>query len=111
MAAVWDQREATVRSVATAVNAGGDRARAYTTILTVMQRLDAKGLLERRRHGKRDVYVAAIGREDYMRARSQVDVDALLAQYGDMAFAHFAQRLRELDPARRSALRRLAGDD
>lgn len=111
MRAVWDQGEATVRSVNDAVNAASDRARSYTTILTVMVRLDEKGFLERRRDGKRDVYSAAIDRDHYMRTRSEADVDALLEEYGDVAFAHFARRLSELDPKHRRRLRRLARDD
>ena len=54
MAAVWAQGEATVRSVTEAVAEDGPRS--YTTILTVMTRLDRKGFLDRRREGKRDVY-------------------------------------------------------
>ncbi len=51
MSAVWDQGEATVRSVTDAVAVDGPRS--YTTILTVMTRLDRKGFLDRRREGIR----------------------------------------------------------
>ena len=53
-------REATVRDVQEALNARGGKVRAYTTLLTVMTRLDAKGLLVRRRAGRLDVYAPAL---------------------------------------------------
>ncbi len=111
MAAVWEQGEATVRTVADAVAANADRPRSYTTILTVMIRLDEKGFLARRREGKRDIYVAAIERETYQRVRSEAEVDAILDAYGDLALARFARRFAELDPAHQRALRRRARRD
>ena len=106
MAAVWDQGEATVRSVTDAVAADG--ARSYTTILTVMTRLDRKGFLDRRREGKRDVYVAGVDQDEYRRLRSAADVDAVVDAYGDLALAHFVRRFAKLDPAHQRALRRRA---
>lgn len=109
MTAVWAQREATVRSVTDAVAADGPRS--YTTILTVMTRLDRKGFLSRRREGKRDVYVAAVEEDDYRRARSEAEVDALVDAYGDLALAQFARRFSRLDPSHQRALRRRAEVD
>ena len=61
MEEVWLQGEATVRSVREALNAGaGQPERAYTTVLTILQRLDAKGLVERERADKADVYHAGL---------------------------------------------------
>jgi predicted transcriptional regulator len=110
MAAVWDQGEATVRSVTDAVAEQVDQPRSYTTILTVMIRLAAKGFLDRHRQGKRDVYVAAIDRDTYNRSRSKAEVDALVDKYGDLALAQFARRFSELDPSHQRTLRRRARD-
>ena len=52
MEEMWGRGEATVRDVQQALNARGDKERAYTTLLTVMTRLDGKGLLTRRRSGR-----------------------------------------------------------
>ena len=60
MEEVWARSEATVRDVQEALNARGDKTRAYTTLLTVMTRLDGKGLLVRRRAGRLDVYAPAM---------------------------------------------------
>jgi predicted transcriptional regulator len=107
MAEVWRQEEVTVREVLEALNQG-PKQRAYTTIMTIMSRLDEKGLLRRRRVGKTDVYWSAMSREEYLEARAETEVDGLVADYGDVALAHFARQLETLDPKRRRQLRRLA---
>ena len=111
MAAVWSQGEATVRSVTDAISADANGERSYTTVLTVMIRLDSKGFLERRREGKRDIYVASVDEEDYRRARSEAEVDAIVDAYGELALAQFARRFSKLPPARQRALRRRARGD
>ena len=82
--------------------------RAYTTLLTVMTRLDAKGLLVRRRAGRLDVYAPALTRDEYFHTRAEAEVAALVEDFGDLALAHFARHIRQLDPQRLETLRRLA---
>jgi predicted transcriptional regulator len=106
---VWEHEERTVRAVLDAINARSEPARAYTTILTVMQRLHAKDMLRRERRGRSDVYVATLTRDQYAEARAEVEVGALVAEYGDVALAHFSRHIRGLDPDRRKQIRRLAG--
>jgi predicted transcriptional regulator len=105
---VWRQGETTVRAVLDAVNARASKRRAYTTIMTIMSRLDRKGLLTRRREGKADIYSPALSREDYHEARARAQVGALVDEYGDVALVHFARQMAKLDPDRREKLRRLA---
>lgn len=107
MEELWHRRRATVREVMDALNANADRPRAYTTYMTVMARLDGKGLLRRRRAGKTDVYRPALDRDAYRRRRAQAEVDDLLGEYGDVALAQFMERVDALDPARAEELRRL----
>jgi predicted transcriptional regulator len=111
MTEIWRLEEATVRTVADAINARAERARSYTTYLTVLVRLHRKGFVARRRVGKHDVYRPAVSREEYRRTRSGADVAALIDEYGDLALAHFARRYSALTPAQKRALRRLAADD
>ena len=109
MEEIWGQGEATVRSVRDALNAEASQPeRAYTTVLTILQRLDAKGLVARHRNGKTDVYSAALPREEYLGARADAEVSELLDHYGELALVQFARRMAALDPERRAALQRLA---
>jgi predicted transcriptional regulator len=107
MRELWRQGEATVRQVLEVLNRGS-KARAYTTIMTIMGRLEAKGAVRRRRNGRSDVYRPVLSREEFAQARARAEVDGLVADYGDVALAHFARQLEELDPARRRQLRKLA---
>jgi predicted transcriptional regulator len=108
MEQVWRLGDATVHAVRDELNARSDKQRAYTTVMTVMSRLCTKGVLERERRGRRDHYVATISRSDYINARAGLEVDSLVAEYGDIALAHFAGHMARLDPGRRARLRRLA---
>ena len=108
MDAVWDAEEASVRAVMEACNGGRSAPRAYTTYLTILVRLDRKGLLARRREGKTDHYRAVLSRDEYQAARARAEVEALVGQYGDVALSQFARHMAQLDPARRRALQRLA---
>lgn len=54
---VWDGGESTVADVHVRIQA--DRPVAYTTVMTVMKNLEAKGYLVRTRDGRQDRYRAA----------------------------------------------------
>ncbi|MGH2716327.1 MAG: BlaI/MecI/CopY family transcriptional regulator [Thermoleophilaceae bacterium] len=108
MGEVWRHGQATVREVLTALNRGA-KERAYTTVMTIMSRLDDKGLLTRTRVGKSDLYRPVMSREEYLNARAEAEVDALVDEFGDIALAHFAEQVEKLDGTQLRALRELAG--
>ncbi|MBA2513217.1 MAG: BlaI/MecI/CopY family transcriptional regulator [Solirubrobacterales bacterium] len=110
MEEMWQREDATVREVLEALNQG-PKQRAYTTVMTIMVRLDRKGLLRRRRRGKSDVYRPTLPRAEYLDARARTEVAALLEQYGDVALGHFANQVEALDPERLEQLRSLARRD
>ena len=110
MEEIWERGEASVREVMKALNAGADKERAYTTYMTIMARLDSKGLLERRRQGKTDFYTPRYARNQYSDLRARAELDSIVDQFGDLALAHIARQLAGLDPQRRRALQRLARD-
>ena len=80
-----------VREVAAELNAGRDAALAYTTVMTVMSRLAAKGILARSRSGRRFVYAPVAA------DTAEIAVRGVLAEFGDAALARFVERA-ELDP-------------
>jgi predicted transcriptional regulator len=110
MEELWDRGGGTVRDVLDALNGRRSPRRAYTTILTVMQRLHGKDLLRREWRTRRHVYVPALTREEYAQARAEAQVGALVSEYGDVALAHFARAMSQLDPKRREQIRRMAED-
>jgi predicted transcriptional regulator len=111
MEEVWRQGETTVKLVMQALNRRAKPPRAYTTYMTVMRRLNDKGLLDRTRSGRHDTYAPRLSRDQYRQRRADAEVRGLVDQFGDVALAHFAKSLSTLDPARRRQLRRLADSD
>ena len=107
MEEVWRHGEASVRDVMEALNARAAKKRAYTTYMTIMARLDGKGMLERRREGKTDFYRPVYTRDQYADLRAQAEVDSVIDQFGDLALAHLARQMAQMDPQRRRALQRL----
>ena len=109
MEEVWRQgRPTTVKLVMEALNRKAKPPRAYTTYMTVMRRLNDKGLLDRSRTGRQDTYEPRFTREQYQELRAEAQVEGLVDEFGDVALAHFAKSLQGLDPARRRQLQRLA---
>jgi predicted transcriptional regulator len=87
MEVLWDRgTPATVREVAEVLR---DRDLAYTTVMTVLDRLAGKGMVERERAGRAWSYRPAASREAFI---AQLMLDALdLAGSRDAALVRFAR--------------------
>ena len=83
----------------------GDRQPAYTTVMTVLDRLARKGVVTRKLVGKAWEYTATLGREEFI-ARLMLGV---LDQAGsrDAALVHFA---RSVSADEAEALRAALGE-
>jgi len=108
METFWSIGEMSVRNVMDALNAGLPRPRAYTTYMTILVRLEAKGVLRRQRKGKTDCYSPVFSRTAYQQLRAESEIDAIVRDYGEVALTQFARRIARLDPQRRAALEHLA---
>lgn len=108
MEEVWRHGEISVRELMDSLNQRASKPRAYTTYMTIMSRLEDKGLLSRRREGKADHYSGVLSREQYRELRAQSEVHELVSEFGDVALAQFAREMNQLDPQRLRELRRIA---
>ena len=77
MKAIWKQRSATVRDVCNVISQ--KKATAYTTILTLMQILEKKGALIRKRVGRSYIYSPLISQ----RQATRNQVNDLLVRFFD----------------------------
>ena len=64
---LWRQEEASVREIYEQINQGGNSL-AYTTVLSLLQVMEQKGLVGHRSKGKAYVYVAKLQRDRTFRA-------------------------------------------
>lgn len=98
MDAIWEaNRPVSVREIVDALNERRAEPLAYTTVMTVMNRLAAKNVLTRQ--GQRRSYVYEATAPD----AAGIAVRDVIRTYGDAAVAHFVDEARA-DPC---ALRRL----
>jgi predicted transcriptional regulator len=105
MDAVWAaRREISVREVLEALNERRAEPLAYTTVMTVMNRLVAKGVLSR--HGERRRYRYRATASD----AAGIAVRGVIRTFGDAAVAHFLDEARA-DPGTLRRLRALLAED
>jgi predicted transcriptional regulator len=105
MDTVWRAGEAvSVRHVLDALNARRAAPLAYTTVMTVMNRLVAKSILAR--HGEQRSYVYEATATD----AAGIAVREVIRTHGDAAVAHFVDEARA-DPDVLSRLRALLAEN
>jgi predicted transcriptional regulator len=105
MEAIWDaSRPVSVREIVDTLNEHRAEPLAYTTVMTVMNRLVAKAALAR--HGERRSYVYEATAPD----AAGIAVRDVMRIHGDAALAHFVDEARA-DPGVLSRLRGLLAED
>lgn len=110
---LWQQPtgELTVRQVYEAVAIHRQPPLAYTTIMTVMSHLADKGLLNRRLNGKTHYYQARESREEFLSRSAARQVEMLVADFGELALAQFAEHLSTVNLQELARIARLANPD
>jgi predicted transcriptional regulator len=105
MDAIWEvSRTVSVREIVDALNEQRPKPLAYTTVMTVMNRLAAKNVLTRQ--GERRSYVYEATAPD----AAGIAVRDVIRTYGDAAVAHFVDEARA-DPGVLRRLRSLLEED
>ena len=106
MDALWASGPSTVRDVRQQL----ENKSAYTTIMTVMNRLVQAGWLRRHQadHGAYE-YAPVASRSDLLGQATRQTVDHLVQEYGDIALVQFMERLDQIPPEKKHQLRKLLG--
>lgn len=81
MALAWRDGEVSVREVHRALGEG----RAYTTVMTTLDRLFRKGLVTRRKSGRAFLYSPRVTREEFERGLAEDILDGLFSRTADEA--------------------------
>jgi len=102
LSALWEKGELSTPDVFSEV--GVPRGLAYTTILTVLQRLHRKGLVNRRASGKSHLYSPALTREQFSERRGEV-LAAAMVKLGSAGLSAFLSEADRLDPEFMAQLR------
>lgn len=99
---VWNLGEAKVRDVYRVLLK--KREIAYTTVMTIMGNLASKGALNRHWQNRAYVYVPAVSRDDFARAKVIEIVDNILDVFTEPAMAYLVDRMAQVDPQRLAEL-------
>jgi predicted transcriptional regulator len=77
---------------------------AYTTVMTIMQRLHKKGLLKREKSGNAFEYTPAVSKVEEAKHNLASLYKGLLDAYGPLAISHFMESVQD-DPKYRKLLK------
>lgn len=105
MNVVWRHENVTAREVCDRLT--GRRERAYTTVMTTLERLHRKGLLLREKDGMAWRYVPAVTREAFENQLTSALAAEILSEHGEVALSAFVDAAAELDEAHLERLSRL----
>ena len=87
---LWNRGEATVREICDAINEGGDNL-AYTTVLSLLQVMEQKGLVSHRRLGKAYVYRSNVEQERTIRSLATTFLDKVFDGATEQFLLHAIQ--------------------
>jgi predicted transcriptional regulator len=94
MRVLWDAGQATVAEVQERLDG---EPLAYTTVATMLKKMEDRGLLEHREEGRRFVYLPAVSADDVTRSMADDLVDRLFGGSLADAVSHLLEN-REVSP-------------
>lgn len=90
---LWERKRSTVKDVF--AHLSSRKTIAYTTIITVMNRLTEKNILKREKHGKFYLFEPIHSKEEYKEIVSETVIRGLLEIDGEKAMAAFVDSISE----------------
>ncbi len=113
MERLWRSGPSTVSETRETLNAGFSSPLAYTTVMTILVRLQEKGFLTRRREGRQYRYEAMFDEASLPAAVGRRELRRLIDRHGAATVAGFAANLTGIDSELTARLMELArgGED
>lgn len=102
---LWDRGEASVQHVLDSL----DGRHAYTTIATMLRKMEDRGLVRHREEGRKFVYAAAVSSDDVSQGLANRLIDRLFAGSLAGAVSHLLET-RDVDASELDELERLLKD-
>ncbi len=99
---VWQHPHVTGRTVHTLAN--HEQQHAYTTIMTVLNRLVEKGIIDRNKQGRTYTYTPVHSQRQFIRQTVQTAIQSLVRRFGDEAITAFIAESNKLSQVDRERL-------
>jgi len=97
MEIVWQQKISTVREICNHLSQIRKKALSFNTIMTIMNRLGGKGLLEKRRGENCYEYEPKLTKREFLDDVSDDVIKDLMKNFKPYVLAHFAENLDKDD--------------
>ncbi len=104
MEIVWKKGSVSVQDVCDRMGKGAN----YKTVMTVMNRLVEKGVLDREKVSRAFVYTPRLNRQEFLESAYHQIVTGLVSDLSELALAQFVDVLGELEPSALEMLQKLA---
>lgn len=92
---LWEGEEKTIKDVQQALER--EKITNFNTVMTVMNRLVDKGILQKRVEGRSSVYKPVQTRAEFLNTQSKDMTHELIDEFGDVVISHMLNALEEAD--------------
>ncbi|WP_144512084.1 BlaI/MecI/CopY family transcriptional regulator [Bacillus sp. FJAT-22090] len=92
---LWNDVEMTIKDVQQVLDK--EKITNFNTVMTVMNRLVEKGILQKRVEGRSSLYKPVQSRVDFLNAQSKEMTNELMDEFGSVVVSHMLDALEDVD--------------
>ncbi|MFE6166795.1 BlaI/MecI/CopY family transcriptional regulator [Viridibacillus arvi] len=92
---LWNDVEMTIKDVQQVLDQ--EKLTNFNTVMTVMNRLVDKGILEKRTEGRSSLYKPVLSRDDFLNTQSKEMTNELMDEFGNVVVSHMLDALEDVD--------------
>ncbi|MFP3918823.1 BlaI/MecI/CopY family transcriptional regulator [Lysinibacillus telephonicus] len=92
---LWDNEQMTIKEVQSVLEK--EKSTNFNTVMTVMNRLVEKGILDRKVVGRSSYYNPIQSRQDFLNTQSKEMTHELMDEFGNVVVSHMLDALEDVD--------------
>lgn len=92
---LWNDGERTIKEVQQVLEK--EKATNFNTVMTVMNRLTEKGVLQKRTEGRSSLYKPVTSRTEFLNTQSREMTNELMEEFGSVVVSHMLDALEDVD--------------
>ncbi|WP_025785282.1 BlaI/MecI/CopY family transcriptional regulator [Sporosarcina sp. D27] len=92
---LWNDGERTIKEVQQVLDK--EKPTNFNTVMTVMNRLTEKGVLQKRSEGRSSLYKPVTSRNEFLNTQSKEMTNELMEEFGTVVVSHMLDALEDVD--------------
>ncbi|KQL37042.1 BlaI/MecI/CopY family transcriptional regulator [Psychrobacillus sp. FJAT-21963] len=92
---LWNDVEMTIKDVQQVLDR--EKGTNFNTVMTVMNRLVEKGILQKRAEGRSSLYKPVLSRDQFLHTQSKEMTNELMDEFGTVVVSHMLDALEDVD--------------